>query len=324
MTELTLSNSRLNTAHRCWNLYRYRYVMGLKKKARSVQLERGDWIHQLLMVDADGEDWKVRHKLLTAKFRNLFEEERAELGDLPMECARIFLSYRRHYRSDADRYVVVDTELDETVTLPNGVNLRIIIDRVVEDKIDGGLWLWDHKTRKNFEDMENMLIDPQLSLYFMGADILGYSPIRGVMYDEIRTKAPTVPAVLKSGQLSQAKSIDTDVWTYMKAIKDNELDPSDYSEMLTLIAVREKGRFFRRTSLPKDPPVLKTVVREAMATGQQMLDAERRDAFPRCFDKSCSWCDYKDLCIAELYGGDITPLIKMNYTERKVKDENAK
>lgn len=324
MTELILSNSRLNTAHRCWNLYRYKYVMGLKKKQRSLPLERGSWIHELLMVDADGEDWKVRHKLLTAKFRNLWQEDRDELGDLPTECARIFLNYKRHYRSDRDRYVVVDTELDETVTLPNGVQLRIIIDRVVEDTIDGGLWLWDHKTRANFENIDSMMLDPQLTLYFAGAEILGYQPVRGVMYDEIRTKAPTVPALLKNGSLSKAKNIDTDVFTYMSEIRRQELDPADYADILAIVANKSKDKFLRRTPLPKDPPVLRQVVREAMATGQQMLDCERRDAYPRCHDKSCNWCDYKDLCLAELYGGDITPLINMNYTDRRVKDEDAK
>jgi hypothetical protein len=288
--------------------------MELQPKARKLQLERGAWIHELLMVHNDGEDWRVRHRELAKQFENLWEEEREELGDLPRDCGRIMAAYLRTYRSDAQRFHVIDSELNEIVTLPNGLRLQVIVDCVLEDKIDGGIWLRDYKTRDKFTRAENMMLDPQMTLYFWAMEHMGYRPIRGAEYDEIRTKAPSIPAVLKSGGLSKAKSIDTDVYTYMREVRRRGLDVADYGDILRHIATNQKDRFFRRTPIPKDPPVVRTTLVEAVQTAQEIQLAERKNRFPRTFDNSCTWgCAYRDLCITQLYGGNIEPLIKMNF-----------
>jgi len=312
---MQVSNSRINTWRRCPNRFRYKYVMDLRPKGRRIQLERGTWIHELLMVHYDGEDWRERHRALTKKFNTFFEEEREQLGDLPAECGRIMKSYLRHYRNEDKRYVTIDSEMDEVVTLSNGLRVNVIIDLVVWDKVLKGIWLWDHKTRKSFEDADNILLDPQGSRYYDAAQIMGYRPLLGFVANEIRTKAPAVPGMLQSGELSQRKNIDTDVYTYMSAIRAEGLDPSRYAEILEIIAAKQKDRFFRRTALPKDPPILKQNRIELVQSANEILHAERKNAYPRTFDKSCSWgCDYRDICIAELMGGDISSMIKMNYT----------
>jgi hypothetical protein len=97
---MRVSHSRVKTWRRCPNQYRYKYVMGLKPRERKTQLERGSWLHELLMVHYDGEDWRLRHRALKKQFMNLFEEEREQLGDLPTECFRIMKSYERTYKFD--------------------------------------------------------------------------------------------------------------------------------------------------------------------------------------------------------------------------------
>lgn len=317
---MRVSNSRLKTYRRCPNQYRYKYVMGLRPRGRKVQLERGSWLHELLMVHCDGEDWRERHSVLTKRFNNLFEEEREQLGDLPRDCSRLMRGYLRTYeKTDRRRYVTIDTEMDEIVTLRNGLKLHMIIDRIVWDKVLKGMWIWDYKSRKNFEDADNIILDPQGTLYYDGlSELGGYEPILGFVMDEIRTKPPAIPDVLKSGQLSKRKNIDTDVWTYMSAIRRHGLDPRDYSAILRLIASRQKERFYRRVALPKDPPVVRTLRREALQTARVIRTADERGHYPRTFDKSCAWmCDYRDLCIAELMGGDISSMVKMNFTSDK-------
>jgi len=316
---MRVSQSRLKTFRRCPKQYDFKYVMGLRRKERKIQLERGTWLHELLMVHCDGEDWRERHSLLTKRFNNFFEEEREQLGDLPRECSRIMRSYLRTYERADRRYVTIDSEMDEIVTLKNGLRLHMIIDRVVWDKKLEGMWIWDYKTRKSFEDEDNIILDPQGTLYYDGLNTLGgYEPILGFVIDEIRTKAPAIPALLQSGELSKRKNIDTDVWTYMATIRRHGLDPTNYAAILRLIAARQKGRFFRRVALPKDPPVVRTLRREALQTARTIREAEAKAAFPRTFDKSCAWmCDYRDLCIADLMGGDISSMIKMNYTSDK-------
>jgi RecB family exonuclease len=189
---LVLSNSKVKTWNRCESSSSSSTSTGLRPKKRTIQLERGSWVHELLMVHYDGHDWRERHAELSAEFYELFEEEREELGDLPNECGRLVRNYLHHWRHEDKLYKTIDTELDEVLELPNGLKIRIIIDKIVEDR-SGGIWVVDYKTGKNFLDPDWLILDPQLARYHWSADKLGYTPLRGVIYDEIRTKPPTMP-----------------------------------------------------------------------------------------------------------------------------------
>src|SRR3954447_2121725 len=90
---MRISNSKANTWRRCPQQYYYKYVMKLRKKRKAIQLYRGDWLHQLLMVHYDGYDWKDRQRTLEIEFNKLFDEEKEEYGDLPKETRRIMRAY---------------------------------------------------------------------------------------------------------------------------------------------------------------------------------------------------------------------------------------
>lgn len=323
---MRVSNSKLKKFLRCRNAYRYKYVEGWTPKVRGVALERGSWVHDLLQHYYDGEDWKARHKELTRRFYSLFEEQQEDLGDLPTECLQLMKRYLRHYKGDLDRFIVVDSELDEIIELPDGTELQIIIDLVVEDRITRKLWFWDHKTRKKFQDSDQSMLDPQLTLYYYGGLKMGYTPLGGICINELNTAPPAIPEVLKSGQLSKRQNIRTDVYTYMKAIKDHGLNPEDYSDILARIAVVHKETFFRRMWMPKDPPMVKAMIREAMQTTRDIEQAEKTGRFQRTYIPSdCKWsCEYRDICITELHGGDITDLVKAGFETRKQRKAREK
>jgi RecB family exonuclease len=323
---MRVSNSKIKTYRRCPNQYRYKYVLKLEPKLKKVQLEMGSWMHELLQAHYEGKSWREIHTARTKAFYNLFEEQREELGDLPSDCMRMMRSYLRYWRHEDQHFAVVDVELDEIVTLPNGLQLHVIIDLIVEDLRTNLLWIWDHKNRKSFESGDNMLLDPQLTNYFDAALMMGYKPLGGVVYNELRTKAPVVPKLTaKTKQLERRKNIDTDVYTYMRAIRAHGFDPGDYGDILRHLARGQNGRFFRRPKLPKDPPMLRTMRRELVQSAQEISAAERRGRFPRTFDRSCAWgCDFKNLCIAELYGGDISSMIKQNFRRRQKEDQLEK
>src|SRR4051812_43142114 len=130
--DLKLSNSKAKTAQRCLKQYEFKYVRKLRPKRFKAPLFIGDWMHQLLMVHYDGHDWRERHRELKKQFSNLFEEEREDLGfDLPDQCARLMRSYLWHWKPIDDELRTVDSELDETIELPNGIKFQFIIDRVM-------------------------------------------------------------------------------------------------------------------------------------------------------------------------------------------------
>ena len=312
---MRVSNSKLGTFRRCKKRYEYKYVMGLRPKTKERPLELGSWVHELLQYHYDGEDWKSRHKLKTKQFYGLFEEEREMLGDVPETAKRIMQGYIRRYKDEDRQYRVVDSELDEIVTLPNGLELNVVVDLVVEDR-RGRLWAWDHKVRKKWGDGDSMLLDPQLTHYFWALNHLGYSPLAGVVYNELRSKPPVIPEQVKSGGLTKRMNIDSDVYTYMSEIRRLGLNVEPYANILQALARKQKNKFFRRTVLPKDKVMIKTMMGELVMTARDMARAERRQEFPRTFiPNSCKWdCAYRDLCIAELHGSNIDTMVRTSFT----------
>jgi hypothetical protein len=313
---MRLSNSRAKTWRRCPKQYEFKYVRKLERKRKSTALYRGDWLHQLLMVHYDGHDWRERHAELSVKFLNMFEEEREELGDIPAECSRIMRSYLMHYRQDDKALRVVDSELDEVLILPSGDEFNFIIDLVVEEP-DGGLWLWDHKTVKNFMPQDFMLMDSQLARYFWAAETMGYTPLRGVMFNELITKPPTLPDVLPStGRLTERQNLQCDVYSYYREIKAQGQDPKSYAKTLNRLRA-QSDRWFRRTPLPKSRQLMKLTMDELMWTAREIEAAVEHGHYPRTTDKSCTWgCDFQDICMIEYMGGDISDLVKLNYQQR--------
>jgi hypothetical protein len=275
----------------------------------------------MLMNHYDGNDWRVCHAELAAGFGELFEEEQEEYGDLPAETERIMTSYLQHWHGVDDKLHVVDSELDETVTLPNGDKFRFIIDLVVEEP-DGGLWIWDHKTVKNFMPETFMLLDTQLARYFWAAEKLGYKPLRGAMFNEVITVPPTLPKVLKSGGLEQRRNIKCDVYSYYREILNQGLDPKKYKPFLEMLKLRS-DTWFRRTRLPRDPALVKQLMRELMMTTHEIKQAEALNHFPRSPMKECQWmCSYLDPCSIQLMGGDISEVVRMKFNSRNTYEED--
>lgn len=311
-TELIMSNSRDKTYRRCQNQYRYKYIMKLRPKVKKVPLELGSWMHELQMVHYDGYDWRERHEELTEAFNSRFEEEREELGDLPSECFRLMRSYLKIYEEEDSLYHTVDTEMDEVLTLPNGLKFRFIIDRIYEDT-NGMLWLQDHKWVKKFRGEDYKLMEAQLPRYFWCAKKMGYTPLAGVELNECRKKAPTVPPLTKTGKISMAKKYDTDYWTFLAAIKRNKLDPEPYKPYLRRLKA-DRERFFKRTRWPVSNAQMKVMMKELVQTAGQIERSIKRNEFPRTTLTSCPWdCDYLDICVTELQGGDAASVIKHGY-----------
>lgn len=321
---MRLSNSKVKCYRRCPKQYEYKYVEKLERKRKSLQLTRGDWLHQLLMTHYDGESWRARLDTLSEGYDKLFEEEREELGDLPHDVERMFTGYLAHYKEEDKSIRVVDSEVNEIVNLPNGDEFNFIIDLVVEEA-DGGLWLWDHKTLGQFMPADFQLLDAQLARYFWAAEELGWKGLRGVMFNELITRAPTLPDVLASGELSQRKNLKCDVYTYYREIKRHGLDPKHYTNMLTLLKSRSH-EWWRRTPLPRDRALTQQLVNEMMWSSREMKAAEKRGTFPRSPMKNCTWdCDFLDLCSIELMGGDGEDIRRLRYTTRtpESKETNA-
>jgi PD-(D/E)XK nuclease superfamily len=303
------THSMVKTFRRCPKQCAYKYVERLQPRTSSKPLTEGTWMHHLIDVDAKGGDWRDAHKQLSYQFSDLFDEEKQELGNLPVTMARMMRSYRWHYANDP--WKVLESEFVVECEFPDGSIYRGRIDKLVEDQY--GLWIVDHKFNARMPDLTFRILDAASALYIWAARRMGI-PVQGHIWDYVRRKAPSVPQLLKSGQRLSRKKIDTDYPTMVRAIKRHELDPSDYADQLAYLkklryqhGEPQFSPFFKRVVLEKNDDMLRQVAREAYHTAKRMnsYDFSRSEFVERVPDRSCAWmCAYADICSLELFGGD--------------------
>jgi hypothetical protein len=323
------THSMLKAYLACPKAAQYKYAERLKPKLltrRDQPLRRGTWVHELLETYYKGEDWLEVHQRNTAKFNNLMDVEKEELGDLPAECVRLLKSYLWHYGASADDpfhgWEVLGTEMTLEAVWPDsedGLDIyRCRVDMLVRDAY--GLLIVDHKTHKVLPGHTQRTLDAASPLYIWAARESGYD-VRGFQWNYIRTKAPTVPKMVYLGKKNEGLSkviVDTDYPTYARAIKQYEReynlkwreDPEIVTRLRQLKGQRwqegmpQTSSFFHRDTLEKDDEMVARVVATAMRTRDRMHnDFDDFDVTERNNGRPCDWCTFQQLCTTEMFGG---------------------
>lgn len=333
---MEFSVSKIKKWRRCHKAFEYKYVRGLRPKKKAVALRRGTWVHECLEQRDLGNPWIDKLKELKRNdYDPLFVEEKAELGDLPQEVLRMLRSYEKIYMEIDKEWEVIAVEQDFMIRVDSTpLVMTGKIDKIARNKQTGKVWVIEHKTMKNLPSEAFRITDVQTAIYdYILAKILIYLPgcegltskdIGGVIFDYIRTKPPTIPEKLKNGSMSLRKNIDTDKYTYLWAVKQAGLNPADYEEFASNLPTE---KFFLRIEMPKYAPVVKTLTREFLRSAMEAFNEceyDKEAMFTRSLDWSCDRprCEYRDLCIAELNGSDVSFMIKTDF-ERSSDDDDS-
>ena len=317
-------------------------------KVHKLPLYRGSWMHSLQetlhhqwagdvpfeITLGEGKtakrwtvsNWQETHEYLTDAYNQLFDEEKEDLGyDLPYECERLFRAYLRFWKDDQEKYsvatikgkpaieVLVQAPLKD-FNVPG--NFKGRLDLIVEDDEYEGLWIWDAKWVGRIPVPDERMMSPQALLYVWSLRKAYNLDVRGFLYNYARTKPPAEPRVLRNGMLSVAKKMDTDLFTYMRAIKEQH--GTHWKRYLPYYRPKLeelRGRdalWFDRARIPVEDERILRGVREYLATVTDIRRREkRREYIPRTYTYACKWsCEYHSLCAAEFQGLEIQPLIK--------------
>lgn len=329
-----LSASKVARYRRCMKSYYYSYVLGLQRVKKSIAPVRGTIIHDCLQTHYSGGDWTKPIADLKIEWDKLFDEERAEWGDLPKEIYRIMRGYLLAYKTADSKLKTLATEVEFKYLL-DGTTSKIeytgFIDWIYED--DRGVWICDHKTVKTLPSEQELYMDMQTLLYYDACrydeglkKLLEGKKLAGVVFNHIRTKAPKEPQVLKSGGISKA-ACDTDVATYFEAVRKAGLDVNDYKDMVDKL----KGNtFFRRTRIPVSETTIAILRKELQHTARHIVTAEayyemwgEGTSFTRTLLKGrCSWdCEFSKICFAELAGMNIQEMVDEDFEPRGSRED---
>lgn len=334
------TQSMVKTFRECPREAYYKYKLRLRPKLETRQpLERGKWFHALLEERYKGGDWKALHKKLTAKFSQLFDEEKEALGDLPREVPILMKAYDWHYgdpRFSEYDWEVLDAERTLEAMMPNGHLFRGRVDLIVRDEF--GIWIVDHKTHKKQPDWNFRMLDEQSPLYIWAARENGIEA-QGFIWNYLIVDALKSPRVVNAGnRFYKGDGANADYPTMMAAIKaagwitdgkfNDSIHPDEAArlkiELKRLKAMRwnpdspQTSPLFRRDRIEKSDDMIERVLAGFMRTSDRMHDYDFSDpnSIERNIGACKGWmCGFKDLSMADLVTGDSTGIRRSNYKQ---------
>ena len=312
----TVSNSKVKSWRHCRQQHWYRYVENLTDISPPRPLIRGKVIHEMIEAWLEHRDPWVIHTEMVAKYYKLFKEEQEQYGDLPAVIKDIMTGYFKWYKNDPFKIVPLKGKQAEhyfNLSLTPSINIQGYIDAAGKTR-DKRFWLIEHKSHKTIPSEGFRYRDIQSAIYCWVLPLIGFPKPDGVMWNFIREKSPTVPHLLKNGELSRAKSIDTTWDTYKAEIKLQGLKIKDYEDMQLILAGKETD-FFSRLFLPTNDTIINTLIGELRSSAREIKRKGHRSR-EKTVGMHCDWCEFRDLCKAELMGLDTDYIRKTKFKER--------
>jgi len=315
-----VSNSKVKTYRRCHYAYHLKYVEKLRKKVKSRPLTFGTLAHAVLDHWAEGNDWE---KMLADVYKansKMFKAEREMYGEILDDVRAIMLGYFEYWGEKSMAYERINGKSAEHV-----FNIEIVKDINVTGKIDfKGItkdrgkryrWIGEHKTFNRKPSDDERWRNLQSVIYIRVNDILDWSPVDGMCWDYIWSKPPQVPGVLQDGSMSQ-KMIDTLPGRIIELLRGEKINPKKYQAFIDRVAETNYPKYFDRVYTPVNDDVVENVMSDFITTAREMMDKHGK-VKDKNIERHCSWCDFQDLCRAELQGLDVDYVRQRFYTKEK-------
>jgi len=253
------------------------------------------------------QEW-IDLKLPTLNLENMWPEERAQVTGSLSLMESILTGYVA-FAQTKDDFKVIDVEEPLRVHVP-GTRVALVgqLDVLVRRGRRSDLWVMDHKTAVQYINVVNLEMDDQMTAYlWLTWRVHGEIP-GGALYNELRKKIPARPEPLARGGLSKNKNCDTTYEIYLQAVKDNDLDPKDYEDILEFLRNKPDG-FYRREIVARTKYELEHFA-ENLVPEVKAMNSKLTPLYPSP-TRDCSWdCPYRDLCLCETTGGHLDGLIE--------------
>ena len=305
------SISQISCFRGCKQKWAFSYKEGLKSKAPQRPLYMGTTIHKLLEIRANGGDWK-EHLLsvVQPEFESMPMDYQSILGeDFVSCCYQIMEQYDWLYKDEGIKYLATEIKIDAKI---KGAKRFVgVVDAIVE--INGEQYVMEHKSFKtNKMSLDQTWINSQTCLYIKVLNEQGWN-IKGVVWDMIKTSAPKPPRVLKNGSYGKQYQ-DQTILSFVWAGVSPEDIPKDIYED---IKDNHKG-FLDRYITPVLPSVVTAVWNDFISSVE---DISRNKHTQKNLGRDCDWCAFKDLCQAQLTGGDAEYIKQLYYTTPEQRDK---
>lgn len=230
------------------------------------------------------------------------------------------------YSDENLEFISLEQEFDVPMLTAKGrvskkMRLGGRFDGVVLHKPTEEYWIWECKTTRSVSELVNSLAnDEQCGAYIYAASKMLGVPIKGVLYNIIRKKVPTKPALLQDGMLSQSTKTDCTAFYFVHCIHELYPDWSTdtiqgfYGPLLDLFMEKEQA-FFLRFPVYRSEYEVAGLMKNLYYTGQEMI-SPKTVRYPSPGWLNCTMCHFRSPCITMNAGGDYEVLLREEYQLR--------
>lgn len=319
-----ISYSRYSCYLSCPYKHHLRYNEGISSATPARPLHFGSDFHKLLEVRKDKKRVKEEWRRMRDEFYAMPLSWQMDLGErYPEDLKVIFEDYMNMWKGTP---LPDETEhpFELNIGKENGEDILFVgvIDELYKTK--KGIEIGEHKTFSRPPDMNTLVMNTQKSLYCKAAELIwGKLPIR-IRWDYIRSTPAKWPVWLeKSHRFSAAASKDITPASWLRACKDKGITDEETLKQGSQYAGNENNYFFR---VQQDiyPEMVEDVYNGFVYTCRDIINRSRENKVKN-ITKECAWCEYRDICMAELSGNDREYVIDWKYKRREeTKNETDK
>lgn len=320
-----ISYSRESSYLRCPYLHFLRYVEGLESNKPARPLYFGSDFHKLLEVRKDPEVVKQEWKKIKEKFYELPGAWQSELGsDYPQDIRVIFQDYQRMWKG---------TPLPKITEKPFELNIGYyrnediifvgVIDELykyIDKNGSKSIEIGEHKTFSMPPNMNTLVMNTQKSLYCKAAQMIWGILPRAVRWDYIKSSPAESPVWLeKSKRFSTSKSSKITPASWKRACKEKGITDPAILEQGKIYRGNENNFFFR---VQQDvyPQMVEDVFNGFQYTCKDIIRRGPENK-TKNLTRDCSFCTFRNICLAEMSGGDRAYVIEKEFTTREQRKE---
>ena len=309
---MNVSYSRFNTYLSCPYKHYLAYEEGWQKKQKDRSLYFGTDFHKLLeyRTKLDKIDTVVQD--ITDRFYELPADRQADLGlDYPTDIFNIFVDYCEVYK---DCPLPNETELEFNIPIGKYKGEPVVFKGFIDGVYfnNGDITVEEHKTFSKMPAKDFLVMNTQKSLYAVAIKHLYGDYPKTILWDYIHSQAAASPVWLeKSGRFSTANTNKVTPYSYQRACKERGVECTDSEKYEGNIV-----NFFFRTEMDYIPEMIEDVWDGFKYTCKDIVRNGKKNK-TKNLTYNCSWCPYRDICHAELTGGNVEAILEKDFERRE-------
>ena len=311
-----ISYSRFSLYLKCPYAHYLRYIERLSSVKPARPLYFGSDFHKLLEVRANPKKVKEEWRRMKDDFYRMPASWQSDLGEnYPEDLKTIFQDYMAMWKGTE---LPTATEQSFEITVGNVKGEPIVFIGVIDEIYENGtkFALGEHKTFSSPPDMNFLVMNTQKSLYSKAAQLLWGELPEKIKWDYIKSSPAAYPVWLeKSNRFSVAKNNNITPRSFLRACKEKNItDPEILSQAETYKG--NENNFFFRVEQDVYPQMVENVYDGFVYTCKDIIRRGSKNT-TKNITRDCAWCEFRDICMAEMSGGDRDYVIKERFKTKE-------